>query len=260
MKIYTKTGDQGDTLLFGGQRVRKDHPRIEAYGTVDELNSVLGIARCEPLPTEIDELLARIQNELFALGAELATPDPPARGTALIGPGHAAALEQAIDRYEARLAPLKQFVLPAGTRAAALLHLARTVCRRAERRLISLCAATAEPIGGELIVYLNRLSDLLFVLRARSIAPPACPTFPGKSRSSDSLRGGGHGRETGVETGASGGTNPPGGPRPSVPRGPRRRPEKAPRGVRRAGKRAALPLKLFATLGYTVSAARQLDS
>ncbi len=184
MKIYTKTGDQGDTLLFGGQRVRKDHPRIEAYGTVDELNSILGLARCEPLPTEIDELVARIQNELFALGAELATPDPAARGTALIGPGHAAVLEQAIDCYEARLAPLKQFVLPAGTRAAALLHLARTICRRAERRLISLCAATAEPIGGELIVYLNRLSDLLFVLRARSIAPPACPTFPGKSRSS----------------------------------------------------------------------------
>ncbi len=164
MRIYTKTGDQGDTGLFGGPRVPKDDHRIEAYGTVDELNSLLGVARAEALPADVDALLARIQSELFSLGAELATPNPAALGTALVGPGHSAALERAIDQYEAQLEPLKLFILPAGTRAAALLHLARTVCRRAERRLVTLRTAAAEPVSGELIIYLNRLSDLLFVL------------------------------------------------------------------------------------------------
>ena len=165
MKIYTKTGDRGDTGLFGGPRVRKDDPRIEAYGTVDELNAVLGLVRCEPLEAPLDALLASIQRELFDLGAELATPDPQRLGTHTIAAPHIARLEAAVDQHEAHLEPLKVFILPGGTRAAALLHLARTVCRRAERRLVTL--ADREAISADLIIYLNRLSDLLFVL-ARS--------------------------------------------------------------------------------------------
>ena len=164
MKIYTKTGDEGETGLFAGPRVPKDHPRIEAYGDVDELNSVLGVVRAAGPPAELDELLARIQNELFSVGAELATPDPVKQGTNLIAEAHVVALEQAIDRFEARLTPLKQFVLPGGTQPAALLHLARTVCRRAERRVMALVHASNEPISQIIIRYLNRLSDLLFVL------------------------------------------------------------------------------------------------
>jgi cob(I)alamin adenosyltransferase len=166
MKIYTKTGDDGETGLFGGPRVRKDHPRIESYGAVDELNALLGLVRCEAMPPEIDALLARIQNELFDLGAELASPQPAKMGTATIGPKQAALLERAIDQYEAVLAPLKQFILPGGERAAAELHLARTVCRRAERRLTALMAV--ESVSNDLLVYLNRLGDLLFVL-ARAV-------------------------------------------------------------------------------------------
>jgi cob(I)alamin adenosyltransferase len=168
MKIYTKTGDQGDTGLFGGPRVPKDSLRIETFGNVDELNSVLGLARAEGLPAYVDPLMEQIQNELFSLGAELATPDPAAHGTALIGPRQIAVLEQAIDRFEATLPPLTQFILPGGTKAAAQLHLARTVCRRAERRLVSLARESSEPIGPDLLVYLNRLGDLLFVL-ARAV-------------------------------------------------------------------------------------------
>jgi cob(I)alamin adenosyltransferase len=164
MKIYTKTGDNGETGLFGGPRVRKDAPRIEAYGTVDELNSVLGMVRAEQLPHDLDELLARIQNELFSLGAELATPEPADHGTALIGPPRIAALESAIDEFEGRLAPLRQFILPGGTKAAAALHLARTVCRRAERGVVTLASLSTEKVSPHLVVYLNRLSDLLFVL------------------------------------------------------------------------------------------------
>lgn len=168
MKIYTKTGDRGDTGLFGGPRVSKDAPRIEAYGTVDELNSVLGVVRAAGVDSELDSLLNQIQNELFALGAQLATPDPAAHQTALIGPTQIAALEAAIDAHEARVQPLSQFILPGGTLAAAQLHLARTVCRRAERRLVTLVRQSAEPIANDLVIYLNRLSDLLFVL-ARSV-------------------------------------------------------------------------------------------
>jgi cob(I)alamin adenosyltransferase len=168
MKIYTKTGDRGETGLFGGPRVSKDAPRIEAYGTVDELNSVLGVVRAEGVGHAIDALLARIQNELFALGAQLATPDPAAHQTALIGPAQIEVLEAAIDHHEQGLEPLKQFILPGGTRAAAQLHLARTVCRRAERRLVTLVHQSAEPIAPDLVIYLNRLSDLLFVL-ARAV-------------------------------------------------------------------------------------------
>ena len=162
MKIYTKTGDAGQTGLLGGPRVAKDAPRIEAYGAVDELNATLGLARAEQPPAEIDRLLARIQHELFDLGGQLAAPDPARFGLSTPGPDDVGVLEAAIDGFEAQLEPLKQFVLPAGTRLAALLHVARTVCRRAERRLVSLAAL--EPVSPHLIVYLNRLSDLLFVL------------------------------------------------------------------------------------------------
>jgi cob(I)alamin adenosyltransferase len=162
MKIYTKTGDLGETGLFGGPRVRKDHLRIEAYGSVDELNAVLGVVRSHSPPAEIDGLLATIQNSLFDVGAELASPDPTRMGVPVVGARHIEALEGAIDQYEAGLPPLKTFVLPSGGQAAAQMHLARTVCRRAERRLVSLAAA--ETISGALVVYLNRLSDLLFVL------------------------------------------------------------------------------------------------
>lgn len=164
MKLYTKTGDQGDTGLFGGPRVSKDDPRIEAYGAIDELNSFLGLARSAELLPDIDALLAAVQNDLFSLGAELATPDPHAHGTALISDAHVAQLEKAIDKFDARLAPLRTFVLPAGTPAAAALHVARTVCRRAERRLVSLLRIAHVPIRPVGVVYLNRLSDLLFVL------------------------------------------------------------------------------------------------
>ena len=168
MKIYTKTGDGGETGLFGGPRVSKDAPRIEAYGTVDELNSVLGVVRVQLSGGEVDALLAQIQNDLFALGAQLATPDPAAHQTALVASRHIAALESAIDGFEEGLEPLKQFVLPGGTPAGATLHLARTVCRRAERRVVTLARQASQPIAGEMVVYLNRLSDLLFVL-ARTV-------------------------------------------------------------------------------------------
>jgi cob(I)alamin adenosyltransferase len=164
MKIYTKTGDSGETGLFGGPRVRKDAPRIEAYGTVDELNAVLGMARAESLPAEIDQLLARIQSELFDVGAELATPEPQRHDTSLVGPSHISELERAIDQFEATLAPLKQFILPGGGRGAAALHVARTVCRRAERRVVALANCPGEAISNNLVVYLNRCGDLLFVL------------------------------------------------------------------------------------------------
>lgn len=162
MKIYTKTGDDGGTGLFGGPRVRKDDPRIEAYGSVDELNAVIGLIRAEILPAGMDDLLRGIQNRLFDVGAELATPDPEKHGTRIVNEGHIAILERAIDHCEETLSPLRQFVLPGGTRAAALLHLGRTVCRRAERRLITF--ADVAEVAPLLIIYLNRLSDLLFVM------------------------------------------------------------------------------------------------
>jgi cob(I)alamin adenosyltransferase len=168
MKIYTKTGDSGQTGLFGGPRVSKDDPRIEAYGTVDELNSVLGLARAATLPGDIDLLIARIQNDLFSVGAELATPKPDATGMRIIQSAHIEALERAIDHYESSLEPLKQFILPGGTPAAAALHLARTVCRRAERRVITLIKQPGESVSAEIVIYLNRISDLLFVL-ARAV-------------------------------------------------------------------------------------------
>ena len=169
--IYTRTGDTGETALFGSGRVRKDDICVEAMGTVDELNAALGVARMElarsgTAPADLDSLLAQLQHRLFDLGAELATPRPAERGTNLVNDGHVAALETAIDHYEAQLEPLREFILPGGVPAAAQLHLARCVCRRAERRLVQLMSD--EPVRGELLRYLNRLSDLLFVL-ARAV-------------------------------------------------------------------------------------------
>ena len=164
MKIYTKTGDDGTTGLFGGGRVRKDDARVESYGTVDELNSVLGVARAMGLAAACDEVLAHAQVDLFALGAELATVPgkeeklPMARLTG----ADAERLERAIDVAEEGLPALTNFVLPGGSAQAAALHHARTVCRRAERAVIALGNAR-----GELVIYLNRLSDLLFVLARR---------------------------------------------------------------------------------------------
>jgi cob(I)alamin adenosyltransferase len=168
MKIYTKTGDLGQTGLFGGPRVGKDSPRIEAYGTVDELNSLLGVVRAEGVDAPFDDLLGRLQNELFSVGGELATPNPAAHAIPVIGAAQVVALEAAIDHFEKPLAPLGQFILPGGSKAAALLHLGRTVCRRAERRVVTLVGQSAEPINPQLVIYLNRMSDLLFVL-ARAV-------------------------------------------------------------------------------------------
>jgi cob(I)alamin adenosyltransferase len=164
MKIYTKTGDGGQTGLFGGTRVSKADPRVDAYGDVDELNSTLGLARAHGAEARVDALLSRIQSELFTLGAELATAPNKAGGTGLglLGDAEVEALERAIDDVERDLPPLSAFVLPGGTSEAAFLHLARTTCRRAERKLVALHETTQ--VRGELLRYVNRLSDLLFVL------------------------------------------------------------------------------------------------
>ena len=164
MTIYTRTGDQGETGLIGGQRISKDAIRLEACGTVDELNAALGMVRAEPVSKPIDPLLARLQNELFQVGAELASLNPDACGLQRIGAAHVAAVEQAIDDCQQRLPALRGFILPAGSRAAATLHLARTICRRAERRLVSLARSGHDQVAPELLAYLNRVSDLLFVL------------------------------------------------------------------------------------------------
>jgi cob(I)alamin adenosyltransferase len=164
MKIYTKTGDRGQTGLFGGGRVSKASARVDVYGEVDELNSVIGLARTERFDDAVDALLGRVQSRLFDLGAELATsPDSKVElGIALVSEAEVLALELAIDQAEAELQPLKTFVLPAGAKAACFLHLARTVCRRAERKLVAL--SESEAVRPECIRYLNRLSDTLFVL------------------------------------------------------------------------------------------------
>ena len=180
MKIYTKTGDRGETGLFGGPRVRKDDPRVEAYGDVDELNAFIGLVRCEPLGERIGPLLAAIQNELFDLGAELASPEPERMGTKRVAAEQIARLELAIDEHEAGLTPLAAFILPGGVRAAALLHVARTVCRRAERRVVAL--SRQETISYDVIVYLNRLSDLLFVLARAANHAAGCGDVPWQSR------------------------------------------------------------------------------
>ena len=168
MKIYTKTGDGGETGLFGGGRIPKDSLRVAAYGEVDELNAALGLARALEPQEFVDALVQRIQRDLFTIGAELATPDPDklhkalSRTGAAIGESDIAALEDAIDGHQSRLEPLKNFILPGGAPKAAALHLARTVCRRAERAVVAL--SRHEQISPAILRYLNRLSDLLFVL------------------------------------------------------------------------------------------------
>jgi len=167
MKIYTKTGDKGKTSLFGGDRVSKDTYRIEAYGSIDELNSHIGVIRALQPPAEVDRMLERIQHQLFVLGADLATPRTR-KGIKVdrIQERHVEFLEHSIDRLDAELPALTGFILPAGSRTASELHVARTVCRRAERRIVQL--AKKSDIGTTPVVYINRLSDFLFVA-ARSV-------------------------------------------------------------------------------------------
>ncbi|MFA6469225.1 MAG: cob(I)yrinic acid a,c-diamide adenosyltransferase [Bacteroidota bacterium] len=163
MKIYTKTGDTGETALFGGERVPKDAIRIEAYGSVDELNCILGVVRSMNTDRTIESILGKIQPQLFELGADLATPSD--KRTSIIPRiklSRVAALEKSIDALEIKLKPLTSFILPGGTSTASYLHLARTVCRRTERQAVRL--TRNEKIGTAVIMYLNRLSDLLFVM------------------------------------------------------------------------------------------------
>ncbi|HUY03488.1 MAG TPA: cob(I)yrinic acid a,c-diamide adenosyltransferase [Rhodocyclaceae bacterium] len=156
-KIYTRTGDAGTTGLGDGSRTGKDSPRISALGDIDEANSTIGLLLCEELPQDVSDLLTGVQHDLFDLGGELSIP-----GARLLAESGPARLEAAIDRYNASLSPLKEFILPGGSRAAALAHLARTVCRRAERAVVAL--AQDENVSATGRQYLNRLSDLLFVL------------------------------------------------------------------------------------------------
>jgi cob(I)alamin adenosyltransferase len=168
VKIYTRTGDSGDTSLFDGTRVRKSDPRVAAYGDVDELNAWLGFVRASAVGDDLSEMIVRIQRDLFALGARLA--DPAHRiadrvTKAAVVPGDISRLEGWIDRLESELPPLRRFLLPGGSAAGALLHVARTTCRRAERAIVLLDQDSIEP---DVLVYVNRLSDLLFVM-ARAV-------------------------------------------------------------------------------------------
>lgn len=164
MKIYTRTGDAGETGLFDGERVPKSDARVDAYGEVDELNAAIGVALTAGMEAEISGMLAAIQRDLFALGGRLADPrrKVAARVTkSVLGASDVARLESWIDRLEESLPPLRRFILPGGTPAGAALHLARTVCRRAERRMVALGPDAFEP---DLLAFVNRLSDLLFVM------------------------------------------------------------------------------------------------
>ncbi|HET56320.1 MAG TPA: cob(I)yrinic acid a,c-diamide adenosyltransferase [Ignavibacteria bacterium] len=165
MKIYTKTGDKGMTSLFGGKRVWKDNLRIDAYGSVDETNTFIGLALTEIVDKDLLETLTKIQSNLFVVGSDLASPldlEKPNRKTPRVNQDFIDTAENEIDFYNDKLPELKHFILPGGTKGAAFLHAARTVCRRAERKVITL--SREENIGNFISVYLNRLSDLLFVL------------------------------------------------------------------------------------------------
>jgi cob(I)alamin adenosyltransferase len=176
LRIYTKTGDRGETSLLGGVRVPKDHPRVAAYGDVDELNAALGVVRTHVRDRALARLVDTVQRDLFAIGAQLADPShrvASKRRKAAVTAAHVRRLERAIDARESELPPLRAFVVPGGTPLAARLHVARTVCRRAERSVVALARTTgrgaAESVPGgdvdpRIVVYLNRLSDLLFVL------------------------------------------------------------------------------------------------
>jgi cob(I)alamin adenosyltransferase len=163
VKIYTKTGDSGETSLFDGTRVSKSDARVDAYGEVDELNAWIGLVRASHVGADLDEALLHVQRDLFALGARLADPAEKIASRitrASLGDGDVSRLEALIDELEKELPPLTRFILPGGTRTGAALHIARTVCRRAERRMVAL----EPPVDGILIRYVNRLSDLLFVI------------------------------------------------------------------------------------------------
>ncbi|OHX67399.1 cob(I)yrinic acid a,c-diamide adenosyltransferase [Flammeovirga pacifica] len=164
MKVYTKTGDKGETSLFGGKRVQKDHIRIEAYGTIDELNSYVGLVRDQSVNNKRMDILKEIQDRLFTIGAEMAAdPDKPSLKKPDVNEEDIELLEKSIDQMDSKLSPLKYFILPGGHTAVSYAHLARTVCRRAERLAISLVneEGSIDPI---VVRYLNRLSDYLFVL------------------------------------------------------------------------------------------------
>ena len=176
MKIYTRTGDRGQTSLFGNERVSKSDLRICAYGTIDELNAILGLARAESLPQCCEEVAARLQHQLFEVGAELATPKPEENGTASIHAEDIAYQEAKIDDFETELEPLKSFILPGGTKAASTIHLARCVCRRAEREIVALAAQ--ESIRELIVEFVNRTSDLLFVMARRINALSGAPDVP----------------------------------------------------------------------------------
>jgi cob(I)alamin adenosyltransferase len=180
MKIYTRTGDDGTTGLLGGARVAKDDPRIAAHGAIDELNASLGVCRAGVLPADIEEVVAALQHQMFVLGAELASPGAPPRGTGVVAKADIAELEAAIDRFEEILAPLQEFILPGGTPAAAALHVARGVCRRAERELVGL--GRHAPVRAEAMVFVNRVSDLLFVLARAANAAAGVPDVPWQKR------------------------------------------------------------------------------
>lgn len=163
MKIYTKTGDEGETSLFGGKRLSKDSLRIETYGTVDELNSIIGVCRASNTVKEVDHIFGELQNDLFVLGADLAAPgETSAKSIRRIQAIDVSRLERCIDTIEPTLSPLDSFILPGGNRTASMVHLARAICRRAERLTVRL--TREEKIGPMPSVYLNRLSDLLFVI------------------------------------------------------------------------------------------------
>jgi cob(I)alamin adenosyltransferase len=164
VRIYTKAGDDGTTGLLGSGRVPKDNPRIDAYGTIDELNAALGLARAQGLDGAADTLVAQLQNELFVVGSALADPAPDGPFHLAVTASHVAQLESAIDKLETELSPLTQFILPGGTLAAAHVHMARTICRRGERLVVRLSKQPDQDVPGALIAYLNRLGDLLFVL------------------------------------------------------------------------------------------------
>jgi cob(I)alamin adenosyltransferase len=187
-KIYTRTGDDGTTALGSGKRVAKYDLRVEAYGTLDETNAVIGLARLHTSETdpELNAMLARIQNDLFDLGADLCFPDETkdARGRLQVSDAQVARLEEEIDLLNRSLQPLRSFVLPGGTPAAAFLHLARTVSRRAERLMVALASRSDEPVSGPGLRYVNRLSDFLFVASRYANGKGASDVLwvPGKNR------------------------------------------------------------------------------
>jgi cob(I)alamin adenosyltransferase len=192
LRIYTRTGDDGSTALFGGQRVSKCDLRVEAYGTVDELNAFIGLASARTLEGDLNSLFAQIQHDLFAIGADLATPptDSGKHGSVTVipvSPGRTAVLERAIDHFELELPPLRTFILPGGTELASQLHICRGVCRRAERRVVEL--GELEAINPEIIRYLNRLSDLLFVLARTANQRAGVEDVPWVNSNDDALIG-----------------------------------------------------------------------